>query len=72
MRKARASDFGGLEFEKNFRLVLGALQQERITPLGHLGIWDQFSSRLTSRLRMEALLATKPAIKAVEVRQPLF
>lgn len=71
-RKCGCADYGGEGFKDHFRRAIDKVAAERFSPIGQIGMFNQFYSRLTARLRMERLLKAKPEISSIPVDRPIF
>ena len=72
VRQTGLSDFGADDFRARLRVWLQAVDEDdRLGPVGRLGLWAQCVRFLSNRLRLEDLLRRHPEILDVEIRRPI-
>ncbi len=71
-RQTDLSDFGAGDFRTRLRVWLAAVDEDdRLGPLGRLGLYASCVRVLANRLRLEDLLARHPEILDVPIRAPI-
>ncbi len=72
VRQTGLSEFGSDDFRPRLRVWLRAVDEDdRLGPVGRLGLWAQCVRFLSNRLRLEDLVRRHPEILAVEIRRPV-
>ncbi len=72
-RQTGLYDFGDDDFRDRLRVWLQAVNEdERLGPLGRLGLFGNCVRFLRNRLRLEDLLKRHPAILDIEIRKPII
>lgn len=73
VKQTGLSDFGADDFRGRLGVWLQAVDEDdRLGPVGRLGLWAQCVRFLSNRLRLEELLARHPEILDVELREPII
>jgi hypothetical protein len=73
VKQTGLSDFGADDFRGRLRVWLQAVDEDdRLGPVGRLGLWAQCVRFLSNRLRLEELVARHPEILDVELREPII
>ncbi len=71
-RQTGLDDFGADDFRARLRVWLEAVNaDDRLGPIGRLGLWAQCVRFLANRLRLEDLLRRFPEIHEVPIRAPI-
>ena len=72
-RQAGLSDFGADDFLPRLRVWLAAVNEDqRLGPLGRLGLFGTCVRFLTNRLRLEDLLRRQPDILDIRIERPII